>query len=89
MIRLFSAVCFAVLATAAGVAVAGNLSSNREIDYYAAGQHRFYVWCPGRTDYLVTQKGNSAEDAQMTLYTATKAVNKTSCWPVWQGRVAG
>jgi hypothetical protein len=89
MIRLFGVAFVGVLATAAGIAAAGNLSSDREIDYYAAGQHQFYMWCPGGTDYLATQQGGSAEAAQMTLYAATKASGKAQCWPVWQGRAAG
>jgi hypothetical protein len=25
----------------------------------------------------------------MKLYNAVKAIGRTSCWPVWQGRVSG
>ena len=89
MIRLFGVAVVGVLATAAGIAAAGSLSSDREIDYYAAGKHQFFMWCPGATDYLATQTGASAEEAQMTLYAATKGIGKTQCWPVWQGRAAG
>jgi len=34
-------------------------------------------------------EGMNAEEAQMKLYQAAKSAGKTSCWPVWQGRVAG
>lgn len=77
------------LFAAAGMAAASNLSSDSEVDYFAKGTHRFYVWCPGTSDYLVNAEGTSAEEAQMRLYNATKAAGRTSCWPVWQGRVAG
>lgn len=78
-----------VLCAAAGVAAAGNLASDRQVDFFASGTHQFYVWCPGNHDYLATAEGTDAQDAQMKLYKATKASGKSACWPVWQGRVAG
>ena len=89
MIHLLGVAFVGVLATAAGIAAAGSLSSDREVDFYTAGQHQFYMWCPGGKDYFATQQGVSAEEAQMTLYAATKGIGKTQCWPVWQGRAAG
>jgi hypothetical protein len=86
--RTFVAVLGGCLFAAAGMAAASNLSSDRQVDYFAKGTHRFYVWCPGASDYLVNAEGTSAEEAQMRLYNVTKAAGRTSCWPVWQGRVA-
>ena len=77
------------MVAAAGVAVAANFSSSRQSDFFAPGKHQFYVWCAGGTDYTAMARGASAEDAQMRLYNAAKAAGKTSCWPVWQGRVSG
>ena len=37
---------------------------------------------------MAMQDGASAEDAQMRLYNAEKRAGKTTCWPVWQGRVS-
>ena len=73
----------------AGVAVAGNFSSNGQADYFAPGTHQFYVWCSGTPDYTTVERGSSASDAQMKLYGETKKAGKTTCWPVWQGRVSG
>ena len=78
-----------ILFAAAGVAAAGNFASDHQVDFFAKGTHQFYVWCSGRSDYIATAEGSNAEEAQMTLYGAVKAAGKTSCWPVWQGRVAG
>ena len=39
-----------VLCAPAGVAAAGNLSSDRQVDFFASGTHQFYVWCPGTHD---------------------------------------
>ena len=47
------------------VAAAGNLSSDRQVDFFASGTHQFYVWCPGTDDYMATARGTDAEDAQM------------------------
>jgi hypothetical protein len=78
-----------VLVAAAGVAAAGNFSSDRQVDFYAEGTHQFYVWCAGAGDHSATAKGMNAEDAQLALYRTIKTAGKTACWPVWQGRVAG
>ncbi len=77
----------AVLAIA-GVALAANLSSSNQSDFYAAGKHEFYVWCARTPDYMATAEGSSAEDAQMRLYKQVKAAGKLNCWPLWQGRVS-
>jgi hypothetical protein len=87
--RVLVAALAGVLFAAAGVAVAGNFSSDHQVDFFAKGTHQFYVWCSGNGDYVATSQGANAEDAQMKLYNAAKAAGKTSCWPVWQGRVAG
>lgn len=76
------------LIVAAGVALAGNFASNHNGDYFAPGTHQFYVWCAGAQDYVATESGNSATDAQTRLYEKNKRAGKASCWPVWQGRVA-
>ena len=68
-----------VLCAPAGVAAAGNLSSDRQVDFFASGTHQFYVWCPGTHDYMATARGTDAEDAQMKLYNTTKV----------SGRLAG
>lgn len=86
--RVLAAALGGVLFAAAGVAAAGNFSSDRQVDFFAQGTHQFYVWCSGTGDYVATAEGANAEEAQMKLYTAAKASGKTSCWPVWQGRVA-
>jgi len=87
--RVLIAAVGGILFAAAGVAAAGNFSSDRQVDFFAKGTHQFYVWCSGTADYLATAEGSNAEEAQMKLYNAVKAVGKRSCWPVWQGRVAG
>ena len=86
--RVMIAAVGGVLFAAAGVAAAGNFSSDRQVDFFAKGTHQFYVWCSGANDYLATAKGNNAEEAQMSLYRAVKAAGKMACWPVWQGRVS-
>jgi hypothetical protein len=80
---------FAGLVIAAGVAVAGNFSSSHRSDFFAAGTHQFYMWCAGAHDYTTTEMGLSASDAQMKLYDKAKKTGHPTCWPVWQGRVAG
>lgn len=74
---------------AAGVAVAGNFSSNHRADFFASGTHQFYVWCAKSPDYLATEHGSSASDAQTKLYEKAKKQGKDTCWPVWQGRISG
>ena len=76
------------LFAAAGVAAAGNFSSDRQVDFFAEGTHQFYVWCSGHQDYVATAEGANAEEAQMKLYNAAKDAGQTACWPVWQGRIA-
>jgi hypothetical protein len=87
--RVLAAAIGGVLFAAAGVAAAGNFSSDRQVDFFARGTHQFYVWCSGKDDYVATAVGANAEDAQMKLYNEVKKAGKFSCWPVWQGRVSG
>ena len=89
MRRVLAAAIGGLIVAAAGVAVAANFTSSHRSDFFAPGKHQFYVWCAGSSDYMATRTGKNAEDAQMKLYNATKAEGKTSCWPVWQGRVGG
>jgi hypothetical protein len=86
--RVLAAAVGGVLFAAAGVAAAGNFSSDRQVDFLANGTHQFYVWCSNAQDYLATADGANAEEAQMKLYNAAKAGGNTACWPVWQGRIA-
>jgi hypothetical protein len=88
MKRVIGAAVGGVMVAVAGVAVAANLTSNHQTDFFAPGKHQFYVWCAGGTDYTAMQAGDSAQDAQMKLYNAAKSVGKSTCWPVWQGRVS-
>jgi hypothetical protein len=87
--RVLAAAFGGALFAVAGIAAAGNFASDRQGDFFAAGTHQFYVWCNGAHDYVATEKGANAEEAQMKLYNAAKAAGRSSCWPVWQGRVAG
>lgn len=89
MKRVLGAAVGGVMVAVAGVALAANLTSSKQADFFAAGQHQFYVWCAGGSDFMAMQSGSSAEDAQMKLYTSEKRAGKTNCWPVWQGRVPG
>jgi heme exporter protein D len=89
MKRVIGAMAGGVMVAVAGVAVAANFTSSKQADFYASGNHQFYVWCAGGTDYVATAKGASAEAAQTRLYNANKAHGKATCWPVWQGRVSG
>ncbi|HTT83197.1 MAG TPA: hypothetical protein VMF67_06935 [Rhizomicrobium sp.] len=73
--------------TGAGVAAAGNFTSSAQSDFYAPGEHQFYMWCPASEDYMATETGRNAEDAQLRLYDASKAAGRAGCWPVWQGRL--
>jgi len=86
--RILVAAVGGVLFAAAGVAAAGNFSSDRQVDFFAKGTHQFYVWCGGKGDYLASTEGSNAEDAQMRLYNQAKKAGKLACWPVWQGRVS-
>ncbi len=78
----------AAMIVAAGVALAGNFSSSHHGDFFASGTHQFYVWCAGSPDYMATESGSSATDAQMRLYAKAKKEGKATCWPVWQGRIS-
>jgi hypothetical protein len=89
MNRIWTALLVGLMVTAAGVAVADNLSSSKQADFFAPGKHRFYVWCSSGGDYTAVERGLSAEDAQMLLYNEVKAKGRPACWPVWQGKVAG
>jgi len=89
MNRIWTALLVALMVTAAGVAVADNLASSKQADFFAPGKHRFYVWCANGTDYTTIERGRSAEDAQMKLYNDVKAKGHPACWPVWQAKVAG
>lgn len=87
--RILAAIAGGAIAAAAGVAVASNLLSSAHSDFYAPGEHQFYVWCAGSSDHMATEPGRNAEDAQMKLYAAEKLLGHATCWPVWQGRVGG
>ena len=89
MKRVLAACLGGVLMAVAGVAVAANLMSAKQTDFFAPGRHQFYVWCAGGTDFMAAQNGASAEDAQMRLYNDSKRDGKMNCWPVWQGRLSG
>jgi hypothetical protein len=89
MRRVWWAVALGIGITAAGVAVADNLTSSKEADFYAPGKHQFYVWCQEGGDYTAVARGSSAEDAQMRLYNGVKAKGRPACWPVWQGKISG
>lgn len=85
--RILAAAVGGVIVAVAGVAVAANFTSSAQSDFYAPGKHQFYVWCAGGSDYMATEPGKNAEDAQMRLYDLNKNRGKATCWPVWQGRV--
>ncbi len=87
--RVVAAAVGGVMVAVAGVALAANFTSSKQTDFFAAGQHQFYVWCAGGTDFMAIEAGSSAADAQIKLYNEEKHAGKTNCWPVWQGRVSG
>jgi len=89
MKRVLGAAVGGIFVAVAGVALAANLTSSKQADFFAAGQHQFYVWCAGGTDFMALQGGTNAADAQLKLYNSEKRAGKTNCWPVWQGRVSG
>ena len=89
MKRYWLALAMGLGITVAGVAVADNLSSSKQADFFAPGNHRFYVWCAQGSNYTASERGSSAEDAQLRLYTNIKAQGHATCWPVWQGKVSG
>ncbi len=87
--RVLAAAVGGVAVAVAGVALAANITSSKQADFFAPGRHQFYVWCAGGSDYVAAQSGASAEDAQMRLYNEAKRAGKMNCWPVWQGRISG
>jgi hypothetical protein len=89
MNKIWLAIAVGIGVTAAGVAVADNLTSSKQSDFFAPGKHQFYVWCSGGADYTAVQRGFSAEDAQLKLYNGVKAKGRPACWPVWQGKISG
>jgi hypothetical protein len=86
---LLGATVAGLIVAAAGIAMAGNSTSTKHEDYASAGTHQFYVWCTGTPDFMATEYGDSAADAQMRLYEESKKAGRTNCWPVWQGRLSG
>lgn len=84
--RVLVSLAAAAILTGAGVAAAGSFTSSAQTDYYASGEHQFYMWCPASTNYMATETGKDAEDAQLRLYESAKATGHSACWPVWQGR---
>ena len=89
MRRVMAATVAVVLAAIAGIAVAETMSASDRSDYDASGRHQFYVWCADGRNYPVAERGADAAAAQIELYDALKASGRFSCWPVWQGRLAG
>ena len=87
--RVIVAVMGGIVFALAGVAVAANVFSNQQVDFFAGGTHQFYVWCAGGKDYIASVDGANAEDAQLKLYDKNKANGHARCWPVWQARIAG
>ncbi len=87
--RMFAAVAGGMILGAAGMSAAGNLVSSGDNDYFTSGKHEFYVWCAGSGDSTAVSAGADAEAAQMTLYRSLKAAGRSTCWPVWQGRLGG
>jgi hypothetical protein len=87
--RIWPAVLACAAMAGASIAAAGNFTTAAHSDFYSAGRHQFYVWCGGAGDHMAIESGKDAEDAQLRLYQQSKAAGHTSCWPVWQGRVAG
>ncbi|MBV9332346.1 MAG: hypothetical protein JOZ55_12400 [Alphaproteobacteria bacterium] len=87
--RVIAAAAGGIMLAITGVAVAANMGSSRQSDFFSPGKHQFYVWCAGGTDYMALRDGRSAEDAQMKLYNEVKAAGHASCWPVWQRRISG
>lgn len=85
--RILGAIAGGVIFAAAGVAAAGSFVSDRDTDFFSGGKHQFYVWCAGSADAMATASGHDAEDAQLKLYQSLKAAGRSTCWPVWQGRV--
>jgi len=87
--RILAAVAGGVILGVAGVSAAGNFVSSADSDFFTSGKHEFYVWCAGSADSLAVSTGSDAEAAQMRLYQSLKAAGRSTCWPVWQGRLRG
>ncbi len=68
-------------------AVASETLDSSQEARFMDGTHQFYVWCTGADDFTVAQAGETAEAAQKALLAALKADGRSTCWPVWQGRV--
>lgn len=85
--RVLGALAGGLLFAAAGVAAAGSFSSSAHSDFFSPGTHQFYVWCAGSSYFSTTASGRNAEDAQLRLYDSFKAAGRSSCWPLWQGRI--
>ncbi len=75
----------ALTGTLMGAAYALDASQDARVQQ---GQHQFYVWCTGADDFSMTGEGATAEAAQMAIYEKLKAEGRTSCWPIWQGKVS-
>ncbi len=89
MNRFWLAIAVGLGVSVAGVAVADSLTSAKQSDFFAPGRHQFYVWCSRGADYIAVERGSSAEDAQTRLYDSLKAKGRSTCWPVWQGKISG
>ncbi len=85
MKRLFGLLCLGA-ALVAGTVPVRALDSSQEARVQA-GDHQFYVWCTGADDFSMTQAGETAEAAQKAAYEKLKSDGKSTCWPVWQGKV--
>jgi hypothetical protein len=85
-LRVLGILAAAAIFTGAGVAAAGSFTSSAQADFYASGEHQFYMWCPASANFTATETGKNAEDAQLRLYNASIAAGRSGCWPVWQGR---
>ena len=85
--RILAAAVGGVILGAAGVSAAGSFVSSADSDFFSGGRHEFYVWCAGSADSLAVSAGADAEAAQMKLYQNLKAAGRSTCWPVWQGRL--
>lgn len=84
--RVLGILAAGAIFTGAGVAAAGSFASSAQTDFYASGEHEFYMWCPASANFTATETGKNAEDAQLRLYEASIAAGHSACWPVWQGR---
>jgi heme exporter protein D len=85
--HMIAAITGGLILAAAGVSAAGNFVSSADSDFFTSGRHQFYVWCAGSADSTAVSVGANAETAQMRLYQSLKAAGRSTCWPVWQGRL--